>query len=157
MTAAAAIGAAMLAGLLLAGLVFLRTRPSVMLGHLERQLSALRQDIADLRAAQDHHAASLERRMAGLEQVSAGAAVEARIVSEVVLAFNDSSSSDGDDLQPSLDQQRKDTSFDLRRRVALPPCAAAPLGCVGSPWGLPCWVDAPGALDLLTTSEPTDQ
>jgi hypothetical protein len=63
-----------------------RARPSIVLTRVEQQMAALRADIDGYRAAQEHLALSLERRMDDLEQTTAQAANEVRMVSNEVMA-----------------------------------------------------------------------
>lgn len=60
--------------------------PSVELGRVEGQVGALRREIAGYRAAQENATSSLDRRLLGLEQTTARAANEVRMVSDQVLA-----------------------------------------------------------------------
>jgi hypothetical protein len=64
----------------------IRARPSIVLTRVEQQMTALRADIDSYRAAQEFIAASLERRMDDLEQTTAQAANEVRMVSNEVMA-----------------------------------------------------------------------
>ena len=76
-----------LGGLLALGFVAgIRTRPSIALARVEQQIAALRADIDGYRVAQEHLAASLERRMDDLERTTARAANEVRMVSNEVIA-----------------------------------------------------------------------
>jgi hypothetical protein len=73
-------------GLLAVGfLAGFRLRPSVVLARVGQEMAALRADIDGYRTAQEHLAESLERRMDDLEQTTARAANEVRMVSNEVM------------------------------------------------------------------------
>ena len=84
-------GAGLTVGLMLGGPLALgfvagvRLRPSIALARVERQMAALRTEIDGYRTAQEHLAASLERRMDDLEATTARAANEVRMVSNEVM------------------------------------------------------------------------
>ena len=87
MTVLVAIVGVALGGLVAVGfLAGLLTRPSMLLGRVESQLSALRRDIAGYRSAHENQTSSFDRRLLGLEQTTARAANEVRMVSDQVLA-----------------------------------------------------------------------
>jgi hypothetical protein len=64
----------------------LRTKPSVLLVRVEREMAALRAEVDGYRTAQEHLAVSLERRLDDLELATAKAANEVRMVSNEVMA-----------------------------------------------------------------------
>jgi hypothetical protein len=64
----------------------IRPKQSDVLVRVERQMAGLRTDVDGVRAAQEHLAASLERRMDDLEQTTAHAANEVRMVSNEVMS-----------------------------------------------------------------------
>jgi hypothetical protein len=74
------------AALMLVVLVMAWRGPSTGLRRVERQVGALRSDIAGYRAAQQNETSSLDRRLLGLEQTTARAANEVRMVSDQMLA-----------------------------------------------------------------------
>lgn len=61
-------------------------RPSVGFVRVEKQLSALRAEVAGYRAAHDHLTGALDRRLADLEKASAAATNEVRMASDLFLA-----------------------------------------------------------------------
>jgi hypothetical protein len=82
-------------GLLAAAFVAgVRLRPSIVLLRVEKETAALRSDIDGYRAAQQHLAESLERRMDDLEQTTAQAAVEVRLASTAVMSQLEPGSTD---------------------------------------------------------------
>lgn len=73
----------------LAAMAFLagvRARPSVLLLRVEKQVAALRAEVAGYWSAHEYLAASLERRLDDLEMTTARAANEVRMASHEVMA-----------------------------------------------------------------------
>jgi hypothetical protein len=72
--------------LVVAVLIRVQAKPSLLLARVEREMAALRSEVNGYRTAQAHLVTSLERRLKGLEQTTAIAANEVRMVSEQVMA-----------------------------------------------------------------------
>ncbi|HMG43552.1 MAG TPA: hypothetical protein VK611_19635 [Acidimicrobiales bacterium] len=60
-------------------------RCNVALGRIEGEMAALRREVTGYRAAHENMTESLDRRLLGLEQTSAEAAVELRMASDQLM------------------------------------------------------------------------
>jgi hypothetical protein len=86
MTTAALLIAAAIVALGLRGWLARRELPRKALQRLEREVTGLRADVAGYRAAHQNSMESFDRRLAGLEQTTAQAALEVRMASGQLMA-----------------------------------------------------------------------